>query len=304
MKPTVLVVGSTNTDMIANVPHIPTPGETVLGDHLQILPGGKGANQAVAASRLGINVNFISALGDDSFGKESLANLKNENINTDYIVVKENISSGSALIFVDNKGENCIAVIPGANGLLSPEDIYANKKAFQESSIVIIQLEIPQDAVLAAAKTAKENGCKVILNPAPIPEHFDLTQFCGYVDILTPNEGELLRLAGNAKSIDEAAKTILSMGIKTLVVTLGSKGVIAFTDDGGKLEIPAIKVSPKDTVGAGDCFNGALAAALAEGKDLEDALNFAVAAAGISTQKQGAQCGMPTRKEIDSHLMR
>ncbi|MHB0999562.1 MAG: ribokinase [Armatimonadota bacterium] len=302
MRPGVLVVGSSNTDMIINVPALPLPGQTVPGKDFKTLPGGKGANQAVAAARLGADVTFIAALGDDSFGTESLNRLRDEGIRTDYIVTKPGAHSGVALIFVDDSGENVIAVSLGANQLLSPDDILPAKDVFTNVGIVILQLEIPMETVISTAKLAKEAGCTVLLNPAPMPADGLPDELLQLTDILVPNKGELLSMVPGAETIEYAAADVLNCGPKTLVVTLGGSGAMMLAQD-ECFYVPAIEVSAIDTVGAGDCFTAALGVAIASGESHGKALQFAVAASGLSTLVCGAQEGMPGRDAVDKYLL-
>lgn len=301
IRPKILVVGSTNTDMVVETPALPAPGQTVLGGAFRMTPGGKGANQAVAAARAGGDVIFITAVGDDNFGAESIARFRTEGIDTRHIATCSGVPSGVALIMVDVRGENMIAVAPGANARLLPGDLAAAKQAFRENTFLIMQLEIPRESVQWAAEQASQAGATVLLNPAPMPPDGLPDELLRNVDILTPNEGELRALAPKAGSLEEAAARVLARGPKIVVATRGKHGATAFTVD-GVLDVPAIPVTPVDTVGAGDCFSACLAVALAEGHSLADALRFAVAAAGLSTTRPGAQASMPTRAEIEGVL--
>ncbi|MCE5199015.1 MAG: ribokinase [Armatimonadota bacterium] len=301
--PRILVIGSTNTDMVLNVTHLPQKGETVANGSFFSTPGGKGANQAVAAVRLGGAVTFVAAVGDDSFGGESRQRLANEGIDTSFLITKSGCTSGVALIFVDEQGENIIGVAPGANGQLSSEDVIDASEAFDEAKLALIQLEIPMPTVLQAARRAKECGCTVLLNPAPMPKSGLPSELLACVDVLTPNEGELLALVPGSGSVEEAAQKVLEMGPKTIVVTRGSRGAAVFTSE-ESFEVPALKVEAVDTVGAGDCFSGALGVSLAEGKPLSEAVKFAGTAAGLSTLTPGAQTGLPVREDVDRMLDR
>lgn len=300
-RPKIVVVGSTNTDMVVNIPKLPQQGETVLGGEFRMTPGGKGANQAVAAQRAGGAVTFITAVGDDAFGKESIERFAAEGIDTSYIYTKTGSPSGVALILVDEQGENVIAVAPGANSLLIPEDIEAAAPAFAGAKQVIIQLEIPYEAVLAAARMAKKAGSKVLLNPAPMPATGLPDELLSYVDLLTPNTGELLQLTPDIAQIDMAANMVLSLGPEAVVVTHGSQGASVFTT-AGEHEVPAFCVAAIDTVGAGDCFSASLGVALAEGWPMNHAVRMASAAAALSTTKIGAQTSMPRHRAIEELL--
>jgi ribokinase len=300
--PCILVIGSTNTDMVVQVPDLPCHGQTVLGGDFRVTPGGKGANQAVAAVRAGGAVTFITALGNDTFGEESRQRFAGEGIDTHYIALKTGAPSGVALILVDAKGENMIAVAPGANGQLSPDDLVAAGEVFRKAHMAILQLEIPLETVLWAVERAAAAECPVLLNPAPMPAGGLSDTLLACVDILTPNEGELLSLVPGAHSVEEAAAAVLLRGPKILVVTQGKRGAMVFTREGA-FQVPAMAVNAVDTVGAGDCFSACLGVALAEGHSLPDAVRFAVAAAGLSTTVIGAQASMPTRDAIEAALL-
>ncbi|MHB1458147.1 MAG: ribokinase [Armatimonadota bacterium] len=301
MKPKIIVVGSTNTDMIINVPVLPAAGQTVVGSDFKILPGGKGANQAVAAARLDADVTFISALGCDSFGDDSFDRLASEGINTQYIVRKTDVHSGTAMIFVDASGENVIAVSPGANSRLTPDDIIAADDAFSETALVILQLEVPIETAITVARMAKKTGHTVLLNPAPMSSVGLPDELLHCVDILTPNKGELMQIVPDASDIDDAVRLISAKGPEMIVVTLGKDGAKAYNKD-GSTHVKAIDVDAIDTVGAGDCFTAALGVSLAAGNSLDDALLFGVTASGLSTLVCGAQQGMPTYRDVQNHI--
>jgi len=299
----VLVVGSSNTDMIIRVPHIPKPGETILGDAFSMAAGGKGANQAVAAARAGGRVRFIARVGDDLFGRQALDGFAHDGIDVRSVLATLGAASGIALITVDVRGENSISVASGANALLSVADVEAAGDAFAAADIVLLQLESPLETVEAAARAAKGRGIPVILNPAPARDLDD--GLLRGVSVLTPNEHEAAMLAGmeveSEQDMREAAARIRARGPRTVVITLGDRGVYA-SSEGFEGLVPAFKVVPVDTTAAGDVFNGALAVALAEKRPLPDALRFAQAAAAISVTRPGAQPSAPTRAEIDSFL--
>ncbi|MDX1640188.1 MAG: ribokinase [Balneolaceae bacterium] len=299
----IIVLGSSNTDMIVKVPRIPAPGETILGGKFVQAAGGKGANQAVAAARSGGDVTFIANTGDDNFGKEAIEGFKKEGINTEYIFVDKKTPSGVALIFVDEDGENSIAVASGANGTLTPSQIRQIKDLSAGGDILLTQLETPLETVEEAIKIANENGVRVILNPAPAqPLDDDLLK---RIDILTPNQSETELLTGisveDEESAKKAASNLLSKGVKTVIVTLGSNGAFLMSKDIQKT-IPGFNVKAKDTTAAGDTFNGALAVGLAEGKPIEKAIRWAHAAAAISVTRMGAQPSVPKQKEIREFL--
>lgn len=295
----ILVIGSSNTDMVIKSHHLPAPGETILGGEFLMNPGGKGANQAVAAARLGGNVTFICKIGDDIFGKESKENFEKEGIITDFIITDPENPSGVALITVDEKAENSIVVASGANGNLLPSDLKDIENEIKEASLVLMQLEIPIETVQYVAKLATDNRVPVILNPAParhLPE-----ELLANVSIITPNETEAEILTGikvkDINSAKDAAQILRKKGIDTVIMTLGSQGAYILSGKTNLL-VPAVKVTPLDTTAAGDVFNGALAIALVEEKTLEEAVGFANKAASISVTKMGAQASAPHREEI------
>lgn len=297
------VVGSSNTDMIIQVPRIPKPGETILGGKFTTAAGGKGANQAVAAARAGGRVTFIACVGDDMFGEKAVQGFIADGINVDHISLDKEAPSGVAEIFVAEDGENSIAVASGANEKLSPQDVMKSMDVIAASDILIMQLETPLETVMTAARIAHENGVKVILNPAPAQPVDDAIY--QYLSILTPNETEAELLTDlpvkDERSAEKAAKGLLSKGVETVIVTMGSEGALLVTQDACEL-VPGFKVDAVDTTAAGDVFNGALAVAIAEKRPLRDALLFANAAAALSVMKLGAQPSAPQRVEIEKFL--
>jgi len=299
----ILVVGSSNTDMIIKVPRIPRPGETVLGGDFSMAPGGKGANQAVAAARAGGRVTFIARVGDDVFGQQALGNLGSDGIDLRFVRRDGRAPSGVALINVGRDGENSISVASGANALLSPDDVRGAGEAFDGADVLLLQLETPIETVQAAAGMASARGIPVILNPAPArPLEADLLAMAG---VLTPNgtEAEILtgvRIEGR-EDVKKAASVLRARGPRLVVVTLGDQGCYAAGEEFEGF-VPAFKVRPVDTTAAGDVFNGALAVALAEKRPLGDALRFASAAAALSVTKPGAQPSAPARAEIEEFL--
>jgi ribokinase len=303
MTKNIVVVGSSNTDMIIKLERIPRPGETVLGGEFSIAPGGKGANQAVSAARAGGNVVFIARVGDDIFGEKAVKGFIQDGINVNYIIPDKNAPSGVALIFVDKKGENSIAVAPGSNANLSPDNIKKASDVMAESLIMLIQLEIPIETVKTAVEVAYENKVSVILNPAPAQQLDD--DLLKKIDIITPNETEVEILTGikieDGKSIEKAGNMLLEKGIKTVLITIGKRGVYVINRD-FKGIISSFDVKPVDTTAAGDVFNGVLAVALSENMSLKDAVRFSNAAAALSVTKLGAQTSAPFRAEIDSFL--
>jgi len=302
-KKTIIVVGSSNTDMIIQLDRIPRPGETILGGEFTSAAGGKGANQAVGAARAGGQVTFIARVGQDMFGDQAVAGFTKEGINADHVTRDPSRPSGVALIFVAKDGENSIAVAGGANGELSPADVKEAANLFAGAGMLVMQLETPLVTVQAAADLAAKAGVRVILNPAParaIPD-----QLLKKVSIITPNETEAELLTGikvdSEAAASNAADKLLARGVKTAIITLGSRGAFVAGDGVGKL-VPGFKVKAVDTTAAGDTFNGALAVALVEGKTLENSVRFANAAAAISVTRLGAQTSVPTRREIEELL--
>lgn len=301
----IVVVGSSNTDLIVQVGHIPKPGETVLGGKFVTAAGGKGANQAVAAARAGGRVTFVARVGQDAFGTQAVRGFKKDGINLKYLGRDKHYPSGTALIFVSQSGENSIAVASGANAELSAADVLRAKAAFARAKVCVLQLETPLATVQAAAELAYSKGATVILNPAPAQKLS--SRLLERVTILTPNESEAELLTGipikGETTARRAAEKLLSRGVLVVIVTLGSRGVFVATE-GVRRHVPGFKVKPVDTTAAGDVFNGALAAALAEGKELLPAVRFANAAAALSVTQQGAQPSAPSRRNIEQFLDR
>jgi ribokinase len=294
----VVVVGSSNTDLTMLVADLPTRGQTSLGSEIYSSCGGKGANQAVAAARAGADVSLIAAIGDDDFGASVLACLKKEGIDTKHVMVKKGKTSGVALLLVDEKsGENQIGVVPGANSDLRPADVEKAAATIRKADVLLLQLEIPLATAARAASIAKKAGVKVVLNPAPMPRPPVPRNLMSCIDVVVPNQGELVRLASKA-SERMAAERLFRSGVTSLVITLGSKGARTITDAGIE-QVPSFRVRAIDTVGAGDCFCGYLATGLAEGKKLEEAALLASAAGAISVTKRGAQPSMPRRTEAE-----
>lgn len=296
----IVVVGSSNTDMIVKVAHLPKPGETILGGEFTKAAGGKGANQAVAAARSGGKVAFIAKIGDDIFGESALEGFKNDCINVEYILKDQFAPSGVAQIFVSEEdGENCIAVASGANANLSVGDITKFRDVISSSEILLAQLETPIETITEAIKIAKESGAITVLNPAPAQKLPD--DLFRNLTLLTPNETEAELLTGvkvvDEKSAREASEKLKIKGVESIIITLGSKG--AFIDhDGETYMVSGYEVEVIDTTAAGDVFNGALAASLAERRPFKDAVQFANAAAALSVTKLGAQPSIPAKKEI------
>lgn len=297
----VVVVGSTNTDMVIKASHLPQPGETILGGTFFMSAGGKGANQAVAAARLGGRVLLVAKTGYDIFGKQSVELFEKEGIDISHILRDTYQPSGVALITVDEKGENCIVVAPGANAALTPGDVDEANEKIESASFLLMQLEIPMETVDRAATIAASKGVRVILNPAPAAKLSD--GLLKKISIITPNQKETEMLTG-IKVTDEqsaimAANFLRGKGIETIIITLGAQGAFLFHNDRHKM-IPGHKVNVVDTTAAGDVFNGALVVALSEGKNIEDSVSFACKAAAISVTRLGAQASAPYRTEVDS----
>lgn len=296
----ILVVGSSNTDMVIKAAHLPRPGETILGGTFFMNPGGKGANQAVAIARLGGPVTFICKTGSDIFGHQSQQLFEEEGINTSYIFSDPEHPSGVALITVDEQAENCIVVASGANANLLPSDLEKAEEAIEQADLVLMQLEVPMETVRFVADMAWEKRKKVILNPAPA--HPLSAELLRRLYLITPNETEAEMISGvkitDESSAIEAARVLSGMGVQNVIITLGSKGALLYSD--GKSEkVPAWKVEAVDTTAAGDVFNGALTVALSEGRDLKEATRFACKASAISVTRVGAQSSAPYRNEVD-----
>jgi ribokinase len=295
----IVVVGSSNTDLVIQVPHLPKPGETILGGTFVTAPGGKGANQAVGAARAGGKVTFIARVGRDSYGDQALAGFKRDGLDVSQITRDPKSPSGVALIFVSARGENCIAVADSANGRLAPKHI--SPAIIGAAGMVVLQLETPLATVAATVKLAQAKGVPVILNPAPAQPLPD--RVLARVTYLTPNETECAILTGitpdaGGKQANRAADALLAKGVGTVILTLGEAGAFV-ASRGVRALVPGFAVKAVDTTAAGDIFNGALAVALIEGRELLDAVRFANAAAALSVTKLGAQSSAPTRAQIE-----
>ncbi|WP_440615598.1 ribokinase [Cysteiniphilum sp. 6C5] len=298
---TIMVIGSANMDLIIQVEHIPTPGETILGGEFLTASGGKGANQAVAAARLGGDTHFIACIGEDSFGETLINNYCKDNINIKHIK-RTTKASGVAMIYVAKNGENSISVAPGANALLTPQDLDKLTAQFAHSQIVLTQLETPIETIMRAAELAKSNQCLFVLNPAPAQSLPDTLY--PLIDIITPNETEATLLTGievtDESSALTAAKVLFNRGVSNVIITMGAKGVFFYDGNNANL-IPTHKVAAIDTTAAGDTFNGALVSALAQNNTMQDAIIFANKAAALSVTKLGAQTSIPYLDEVN-HL--
>ncbi len=295
----ILVIGSSNTDLVIRVPNLPRPGQTVLGGSFETFGGGKGANQAVAAKRAGASVRFLAAVGDDGYGHDAIDSFEAEGIDTTYVQLIDGVPSGIAMIFVGESGENCIAVAPGANGKLSPDTLRRHETLFADTSVVLLQLEIPMDTVSTAIKLARQHGTPCILNPAPAAALAD--ELLADLYCITPNETEAELLTGipivDNDSARQAAEVLLQRGVRNVVITLGDSGALLHNADETHHE-KAARVTVVDTTAAGDTFNGVLAAMIAEGKSLKEAARLAVAAATHSVQTAGANSSIPHRDDF------
>jgi len=295
----IAVIGSLNMDLVISTPRLPEMGETIIGSGFMTVPGGKGANQAVAAAKLGGNVSMIGCVGDDIFGNRLIDNLKENGVNTAYVGVVRECATGIAVILVKD-GDNCIVIDPGANHKLMPETVEKLEDVIKDSFIVVIQLEIPIPTVYKAIEIAKRHGVKVLLNPAPACQLDD--SILSQVDILVPNESECEIITGiDVKSVEDgktAIKYFMDKGIPQVVVTLGSRGVL-YNSGNEIIHKPAIAVKAVDTTAAGDSFAGALAVAFSEGKGIDEAISFANSVGAMTVQKKGAQSSLPSREEVE-----
>jgi ribokinase len=299
----VVVFGSINMDLVARTPRLPGPGETITGKVFQTFPGGKGANQAVACSRLGAKTYMVGRVGGDEFGEKLKDELEKAGVDHENVVVDTMTSSGVALIAVEDSAENTIIVIPGANGQVDDQDLKRLEAVLTKSEVLLLQLEIPLEMVMAAAKLAKENNVKVILDPAPaqmLPE-----EIYPLLDIITPNETETELLVSFSLETKEdaakAAKILMGRGASNVIIKMGSRGAFALMGDQEESFEP-YQVTTVDTVAAGDAFNGALAVALSENLPVEKAIQWGMAGGALSVTKEGAQPAMPERKELKELL--
>ncbi len=295
----IVVVGSANMDLVVKAERIPAPGETVLGGEFATIPGGKGANQAVAAARLGGDVVFVGRVGMDAFGVALRSEMERAGVQTHTLKSDSEAPSGVALIGVSAAGENAIMVAPGANGRVCEADILATESVIAAADWLVVQLEIPLEAVQSAITVAKRHGTRVLLNPAPAQLLPLALLQC--VDVLTPNEHEALTLLGGTatgrEDMESVAEELQALGIGRVIITLGAQGCLV-ADTGGTRRYAAPVVTAVDTTAAGDCFSGALAVGLGEGAELAAAVAFALSAASLSVTRMGAQPSLPTRSEL------
>jgi ribokinase len=299
----VVVVGSLNMDLVVRTPRIPSMGETIIGRDFRTVPGGKGANQAVAAARLGAQVSMLGCVGRDNFAVELLQSLDRSGVNYSYVRQDDKAATGVALIEVDDEGQNSIVVASGANYALSVTDVEASAEIFAGVDIVLLQLETPLSAVRRAAELAREHGARVVLNPAPAQELN--RDFLSTIDILVPNEGEAALLTGlpvdSQEQVETAADRLHEMGLDTVIITLGKQGAL-LSAKGQKRIFPAFPVKVVDTTAAGDAFLGGLAASLSEGRSIEEAARWGNAAGALAATKMGAQPSLPSRLEVQDLL--
>jgi ribokinase len=302
-KPKICVAGSSNIDLVVKSQRLPLRGETILGGQFLMVPGGKGANQAVAAAKLGAEVYFIAKLGDDIFGTQSFANFKKEGVNTRYVTRTSKALSGVASIAVDNAGNNTIVVAPGANHLLSPQDVKKAESAIALCGAVVAQLEIPLETVEFAARLAKKFGIPFILDPAPAQKLSP--QLLAMTDVIKPNETEAKILTGvevtDTKTAEKAARKLLKCGVKTVIITMGAKGCFVVNNEISEF-FPAKKVKAVDSTAAGDAFVGGLAFCISGGSNILEAISFARNVAALSVTKMGAQSSMPSMKDVENFV--
>lgn len=298
MMKKILVIGSLNVDMVVNVPHMPAAGETILAGNMELVPGGKGANQAYAAGRLGARVTMFGAVGADSYAEIEKNSLASVGVDTSRLLVREGKSTGLAWITVNSAGDNSIVVIPGANATVTEQDIADNENLIWDCDILLCQLEIPLETVVYAAQCAKKAGKTVILDPAPAPREFPEELF-SYIDIIKPNETEASQLLSEqVKNYEEAADKLRAKGVKNVLVTLGSKGAYVNSETEGKHLLPVRPVPVVDTTAAGDSFTAALAVRLASGSSLVQAARYANEVASIVVTRRGAQTSIPSAAEV------
>lgn len=301
---TVVVFGSINLDLVIEVSHLPIKGETVIGDRFYSAAGGKAANQAVAIAKLGTKVSLVGQVGDDSFGRTMIEGLQAAGVNTDGVTVNPHTFSGISSIVVDRQGANTITCAAGANNLVRESELKQFKRLLPQSKIVLLELGIPIATILHAAREAKAHDCLVILDPAPVNSNLP-EELCTLVDILTPNEVEASQLVGftvdGVTTAKQAASFLHQMGVKNVIITLGSKGAL-YSNADESFWVKPISVTVVDTVAAGDAFNGALAVALASGKTLEEAVYWATVGGALAVTKTGAQSSLPNKESFLSLL--
>jgi len=305
-RPCIAVVGSINADLVVRCARLPRPGETISARDVSEVPGGKGANQAVAAARLGSEVAMIGRVGDDAFGQRLKNGLQENGIGVDCVTATPNCASGLAIVAVEDSGENCIMVVPGANGRLTPEDVLTAGEVIRRADIVLVQLEVPLETTIAAIKLAREYGTPVILDPAPAPTFGDdcsaIPADLLQVEVACPNEAEALALTNvrikTVADAEQAACCLRSLGPKYGIVTLGARGAVLCEPDSRPALVPAFNIKVVDTTAAGDAFAAALAVRLAQGAAISEAVRFACAAGALAASRPGAQPAMPTAQAV------
>lgn len=300
-KKKLLVIGSLNMDMVVNVAHTPCAGETILSKTMQLIPGGKGANQAFTAGRMGADVTMLGIVGQDSYAEHLRKSLCSAGVDTSRLIQRQDSSTGLAMIAVNQEGDNSIIVVSGANATLMPEDIEQNRDLLESCEIVMFQLEIPLETVCYGAKLAKQLGKTVFLDPAPVPEKFP-EELYRYIDYMKPNETELAMLTGIAdvkNHLQEATGILREKGVKHIIATLGEAGVFVNSESHGIFHVPARRVAAVDTTAAGDAFSAALAARLLTDAELREAVQFANCVSAITVTREGAQSSVPTLVEAE-----
>jgi ribokinase len=308
-RPRIAVVGSINADLVVRCARLPRPGETISARDVSEVPGGKGANQAVAAARLGAEVTMIGRVGDDAFGQRLRTGLQENGVGVDWVLSTPNCASGLAIVAVEDSGENSILVVPGANGRLTPADVLAASEVIREADVLLVQLEVPFDTTIAAIQVARACGTPVILDPAPAPafgEDQSMLAELLRVEVACPNEAEALALTNvqiaTVADAERAACCLRSLGPKYGIVTLGARGAVLCEPDSSPLLIPAFNIRAVDTTAAGDAFAAALAVRLAQREPMSEAARFACAAGAVAASRAGAQPAMPTLSEVESLL--
>jgi len=296
----ILVIGSLNMDFVVNVDEMPVAGETRMGSSVELIPGGKGANQACAVGKLGGKADMLGAVGTDSYAQMQLNSLKEAGVSVSSIIKRDTVSTGMAFITVNRAGDNSIIVVPGANHTLTKKDIDQHMELIRQHDIIILQMEIPLETVIYAAKCAKEAGKTVILDPAPAPENFPVELY-QYIDILKPNETELNILTNSedaAHDLVKATNQLKELGVRCVMVSLGASGVFINDADNRQCHIPGIQVKAIDSTAAGDTFTAAVAVCLSKGKSIAEAARYANMAAALAVTKRGAQSSIPTCDEV------
>ncbi len=299
-RPRIVVVGSINMDLVYQVARLPQPGETLTGNSFRQVHGGKGANQAVASARMNADVSMIGRIGDDAVGAELIAGLRDEAVDATHVKTSVGSSSGIAVIGVEDSGQNCITVIPGANGLVTSADILAAESVIATADVLLLQLEIPVAAVITAIRIARQHDVLTILDPAPALKTFPAELLC--IDVVCPNESEASVITGlpvtNIEEAIDASRHLHSLGVRIAIITLGSHGCVVCDDSDNPQHVPSFPVTAVDTTAAGDAFAGALGFCLAQGQPILDALRFASAAGALASTRHGAQPAMPRHNEV------